>query len=502
MTSLIDITSANLVEFDRVYQVFDADSDGILTRAEIMDALEVLGKGISSKDRQNLLNRINNEGLVTRDSFIEWMSQRQDIDTIADLREIFNLIDVDRSGHLSFEEFTQIIRCLDPDAKDAEITKAIQKADKDGNGEIDFEEFIATQQAGSELTISIAALRSFKKILLQYAKVAEISSIALIEVDSDLGAGKRGASKGIEFLKQAAIAKQTARMRAENGIVSLDNRSVQNENHALQGSKSYPHAKYIDAIYKVFERTTDIVASTLQDSLFPIVLGGDHSTAAGTIAGIKKAYPDRRLGVIWIDAHADIHSPYTTPSGNMHGMPLAVATGNDNLDQQINKLDEETAKLWEMSKALGVSDSPNLDIRDLVYISVRDTEEAEDSLIEQHQIPVITTNEVRELGGEAVAQRCLNYLADVDLIYVTFDVDSMDSTICMGTGTPVPGGIWADEARNLNAALVKDPRVCCWEICEINPLLDSLNTMAENSLGVFESVVDVLGDRLNRGLGD
>lgn len=496
MTSLIDIAPGNLAEFDRVYQVFDANNDGILTRAEIMDALEILGKGISPKDRQNLLNRINSEGLVTRDSFIDWMSQRQDIDLIADLREIFNLIDVDRSGHLSFAEFTEIIRCLDPHAQDAEITEAIQKADKDGNGEIDFEEFIATQQAGSELRISIAALRSFKKILLQYAKVAEVSSIALVEVDSDLGAGKRGASKGIEFLKQAAIAKQTARMRAENGIVSLDNRSVQNENHALKGSKSYTHAKYIDAIYKVFERTTDIVASTLQDNLFPVVLGGDHSTAAGTIAGIKKAYPDRRLGVVWIDAHADIHSPYTTPSGNMHGMPLAVATGQDNLNNQINKLDQETAKLWEMSKALGVSDSPNLDIRDLVYISVRDTEEAEDSLIEQHQIPVITTNEVRALGGEAVAQRCLNYLADVDLIYVTFDVDSMDSTICMGTGTPVRGGIWADEAREINAALVKDPRVCCWEICEINPLLDTLNTMAENSLGVFESVVDVLGDRL------
>ncbi|WP_019509204.1 arginase family protein [Pleurocapsa sp. PCC 7319] len=155
--------------------------------------------------------------------------------------------------------------------------------------------------------------------------------------------------KGIEFLKEVAIAKQTARMRAENGIVSLDNRSVQNENHALKGSKLYTHAKYIDAIYKVFERTTNIVASTLKDGLFPLVLGGDHSTAAGTIAGIKKAFPERRLGVVWIDAHADIHSPYTTPSGNMHGMPLAVATDNYNLANQINHLDAETSKLWEMN---------------------------------------------------------------------------------------------------------------------------------------------------------
>ena len=177
-------------------------------------------------------------------------------------------------------------------------------------------------------------------------------------------------------------------------------------------------------------------------------------------------------------------------------MPLAVATANDNLDNQINDLDEETTKLWEMSKALGVTNCPNLDPRDLVYVSVRDTEDAENSLIAQYDIPIFTTENIRQLGAEAVAQKCLDYLSQVDLIYVTFDVDSMDSTICMGTGTPAPGGIWADEARDLNTALVKDARVCCWEICEINPLLDTLNTMAENSLGVFQSVVDIISNRL------
>ena len=310
MTSKIKTSASSLAEFDRVFNVFDANEDGVLTRQEINEALEVLGSDISPGDRQNLFERIDNGGVVTRDNFIEWMSQRQDLDVTADLREIFNLIDVDRSGHLSFEEFTQIVRCLNHTASDGEIEAMVRAADKDGNGEIDFEEFIATQQSGSALKVTIAALRSFKKILLQYAKVAKVSSITLIEVDSDLGAGKRGASKGIEFLKEVAIQKQTARIRAENGVVSLDSRSVQNENHALLESKLYTHAKYIDAIYKVFARTTDLVASTLQEGLFPIVLGGDHSTAAGTIAGIKKAFPDRRLGVVWIDAHADIHSPY------------------------------------------------------------------------------------------------------------------------------------------------------------------------------------------------
>jgi len=488
-------STARIAEFERVYAIFDANGDGVLTRSEVIEALEVLGAGITVGDRQKLLDKINDDGVVTKKHFIDWMSQRQDLDVTADLRQIFDLIDVDRSGYLSFEEFLPIVRCLKPNASEAELTKAIKAADLDGNGTIDFEEFIATQQTGSSLKITIAALRSFKKILLQYKKVAEVSSMVLIEVDSDLGAGKRGASGGIAFLKEVAINKQAARMRSHNGIVGMDSRSVQNENQALQSSKLYAHAKYIDAIYKVFERTTDLVASTLKDGLFPLVLGGDHSTAAGTIAGIKKAFPDRRLGVVWIDAHADIHSPYTTPSGNMHGMPLAIATANDNTEHQTNSLDAETTEFWEMSKVLGVPQTANLDVRDLIYVSVRDTETAEDRLIARHDIPIISTNELREQGAAVTARKCLDYLAEVDLIYVTFDVDSMDSTICMGTGTPVPGGIWADEARELNTALVKDPRVCCWEICEINPLLDTLNTMAENSLGVFQSVVDTIGDR-------
>ena len=491
----MNLSRESIAEFESVFNLFDANGDGFLTRQEIDEALSVLGRGISSSDRHKLFNRLTDDNLVTCDSFMEWMAQRKDLDISADLREIFQLIDVDSSGCLSFEEFTQIIRCFNTTASDDEIAALLKKADRDGSGEIDFEEFIATQAQGSELKITITALRSFKKVLKQYAKVAEVSSIALVEVDSDLGAGKRGASKGIEFLKDAGIQKQTARMRADNGIVSLDGRAVQNENHALAKSNEYQHAKYIGAIYKVLARVTDVVAQTLEDGIFPVILGGDHSTAAGTIAGIKKAFPQRRLGVVWIDAHADIHSPFTTPSGNMHGMPVAIATANDNLPQQINNLDLETAKLWEMCKSLGVDNQANLNVSDIVYVSVRDTEKAEDCLIEQHQISVFTTKDVRDLGPEAVAHRCLDYLAQVDIIYVTFDVDSMDSTICMGTGTPVPGGIWADEARRLNTALMQDPRICCWEICEINPLLDTLNTMAENSWGVFEAVIDTISKR-------
>ncbi len=498
MISNVAIAPEQITEFERVFQLFDANGDGFLTRQEITEALEVLGRGISLIDRTKLINTIDADGIVKKDAFTNWMANRADMDITADLKQIFNLIDVDRSGKLSLTEFIQIIRCFNTTTNDAELETLVRQADLDGDGEIDFEEFLHSQSQISDLKISMTALRGFKKTLMQYIKVAEISSLALIEVDSELGAGTRGASTGTTALKNAAIEKQVARMHAENGILSQDSLRIQTENTALSRIQLHKHAKYIDAIYHVLSRTADLVADSLTKGLFPIVLGGDHSTAAGTIAGIKKAFPDRHLGVVWIDAHADIHSPFTSPSGNLHGMPLAIATNSDNLDKQINDLEPETAEIWRMCQQLGLSNGANLSVDDIVYVAVRDTEEAEDHLIETHHILNITTEKLQEIGAEAVAQRCLEKLTNVDLIYVSFDVDSMDSTIAMGTGTPVPGGILAEEARLLNATLVKDPRVCCWEICEINPLIDTLNTIVENSLGIFESVVDAVADRLEK----
>jgi arginase len=201
--------------------------------------------------------------------------------------------------------------------------------------------------------------------------------------------------------------------------------------------------------------------------------------------------------VIWIDAHADIHSPFTTPSGNMHGMPLAIAAAHDNLVEAINDPDAITRQLWRQLQELGGSQKPAIALGDLIYIAVRDTEPAEDVTLASHSIPVISTDQVRREGPEAVARRCLEHLADVDRIYVSFDVDALDSTICKGTGTPVPGGLWADEAEAILRQLLADPRVCCWEICEINPHLDTLNTLAEVSLRIFKSGLEQLAERLS-----
>lgn len=486
-------------DLDRIFDLFDADGDGQLTRREIEDAIEVLGRGISVDDRSRLLEAARQEGGVARPAFRAWMVSRKDLDPTADLHQLFDALDTDGNGLIPVDELHALLRSFAGGKTDAELAALVRAADADGSGSVDFREFLHAEQVEG-LDVSLAAVRSLKKTVRQYARVAQIASVALVEVDSEIGAGTRGASFGAPALRSAAIRKQAALRRADNGILSLDPLLVQTENDVLRRPQTHKYAKYIDALYRVLGRTADLVAESLGKGLFPVVLAGDHSTAAGTMAGIKKAYPDRRLGVVWIDAHADIHSPYTTPSGNMHGMPVAVATQTDNPVKAINALDPDTAALWEKCKALG-GDAPSLRIEDLVYVAVRDTEAAEDYLRETHRIPTITTAELRAMGPEAAARRCLERLRDVDILYVSFDVDSLDSAISMGTGTPVPGGLTVEEARVLCTVLAQDPRVVCWEMCEINPLLDTLNTMAESSLGIFESVMDALGGRLPAAVG-
>lgn len=309
-----------------------------------------------------------------------------------------------------------------------------------------------------------------------------IRKVKFIEVKSEIGAGTRGASLGVDAIKIAALDYGSTLFK------SIETVEIKTENQLLFESPGSPYAKRAKGILTMYERISGELVKIFKSGSFPIVLAGDHSTAGGTIAGIKAAYPKSRLGVIWIDAHADLHSPYTTPSGNMHGMPLATALSEDNLSHKMNKPDKETVELWTKIKKLG-GVSPKINYKDLVFIAVRDMEPEETALIKKNKVKLFTSAEVKRHGVERIARDTLAHLSQCTHIYISFDVDSMDSSISKGTGTPVRNGITEKEAGSLLVRLIQNEKVCCFEVCEVNPTLDKENLMAENTFEILIKVV-------------
>jgi len=312
-----------------------------------------------------------------------------------------------------------------------------------------------------------------------------MKNIKLIEVPSEIGAGTRGASLGVDAIKIAALDFMS------NFFVHFPSEKVEVENNLLFEPIQSPYAKRITGMVSLYERVSKAVSESIKGNFFPVVLSGDHSTAGGTIAGIKMAKPKSKLGVIWIDAHSDLHTPYTTPTGNMHGMCLATAIGEDNEACKVHELDDKTAKLWEQLKHIGKI-YPKVLPEDIVFIALRDYEAEEKALIENYVIKVITTGEVRRNGAESVSRKVIRYLSDCTDIYVSFDVDSLDSSISRGTGTPVNNGLREREAEDLISKFMQNRKICCFEITEVNPTLDKENLMAEIAFNILQRSVNVL----------
>lgn len=311
--------------------------------------------------------------------------------------------------------------------------------------------------------------------------------IKIIKNRSDIGAGTRGSDMGIDAIEIAAINKNS------DYFNKYEFEDVKTHNESIYDKYRSSVAKRIEHVVEQCTRVSNAVKNNLTNNYFPIVLSGDHSSALGTISGIKAAYPDQVLGVVWIDAHADLHSPYTSPSGNIHGMPLAAALGNDNLDCQINTVALDTQEHWEEMKNIGIS-GPKILADHLVYFGVRDTEEAEDKQIEKLNIRNYKVDEVRYRGLETCVTEALTKLAHCDVLYVSFDVDSMDcDLISYGTGTPVPRGFDQYEIIAIITQIIKSKKVCCIEFVEVNPLLDTKgNKMAETAFQVLEAITATL----------
>lgn len=309
--------------------------------------------------------------------------------------------------------------------------------------------------------------------------------IKLLETRSEIGAGTRGASLGIDALKVASWDFKSPYFS------NYPIETIPNKNKKLFNKIEYKYAKRIKGVAKVLESVANATKNTIRDGVFPIVLAGDHSSAAGTISGIKMAYPDKRIGVIWLDAHADLHTPYTSPSGNVHGMPLAVCLNEDNLACKKNDPPQEIIEQWERMKNIG-GIAPKINAEDLVFIAIRDCEEEEIHIIEDQNIKVFTVEESRKMGMKSCAAKTIEYLKDCDYIYLTYDVDCIDSSISKGTGTPVPNGLFEKEIEELMLAFMHTEKLCCFEVTEVNPTLDSENKMAEIAFQILEKCTHAL----------
>lgn len=308
-----------------------------------------------------------------------------------------------------------------------------------------------------------------------------MSNPKIIISASGLGAGKKGAELGPFALRIACEQigyDLFSRCEVEKLMGDHDYYSISNKFHA----------DYVAQLVGFNESSCEAAAKAYKSNEKVLMITGDHSNAVGSVSGLRKAFPDKKIGVIWIDAHADLHSPYSTPSQNFHGMPLAALCGLDNKEIGGAEPAAEIAPLWERFKNVGGTEiSPKINPTDIVFIDIRDLESAEWDVINQNGIRHYEPVDRINMGIPKIAQEVLDYHADKDIIYITFDVDSLDPSISRGTGTPVDGGLSSSEAIALLKELYHNEKVKMMEVTEINPTIDTNNHMATAVARILKS---------------
>lgn len=312
----------------------------------------------------------------------------------------------------------------------------------------------------------------------------DIDRICVIATEWEYGAGTQGTHSGpktlIEVCKQAGFG-----LLSERPMILVDSAVSSDE---LTHSK-HPFLNHAAPLIAHQMRHANAVFSVLNNGDIPIILSGDHSNAVGGMAGFFQHFGTEKSGLIWIDAHLDLHSPYTTPSGNIHGMALNTALGIDNIQNQVNQLDTETVSLWNTIKAL--KNCAPLPPENIVFFGIRSFESPEIELTKQHGILVITAKEIHENGMLWAIEKAEKHLANnIEQLYISFDVDSLDPSISTGTGTPVEDGFTHEEASQLLTHYCNHPLIKCLEITEINPTLETDNAMSKAVCTILKNAIN------------
>jgi arginase len=294
-------------------------------------------------------------------------------------------------------------------------------------------------------------------------------TLAIIGVPLDLGAGRRGVDMGPSAIRLAGLAERLRSLGLD--VADAGNVPTPVAETAATGD---PRAHYRGEILVACEHLAQMVSATVAQGSTPLVLGGDHSIAIGTLGGLA-AHAGAPGAAIWIDAHGDLNTPETTPSGNVHGMPLAVALGLGGA--------EFDSEHWPR---------PALDPARTSLVGIRSLDPGERELIRELGLAVHTTSAIDRRGIEAVMNEALARAAGAPFVHISLDLDGLDPVEAPGVGTPVPGGLTYREAHLAMELVAESGLMSSMEIVEVNPTLDRANATA--ALAV-ELVASAFGER-------
>ena len=287
-----------------------------------------------------------------------------------------------------------------------------------------------------------------------------MNSVHIIGVPLDLGGNRRGTDMGPSAFRIAGIGEQIARL----GINVVDKGDVPSPIPERKGAGD-PKKRYVKDIARVCQRLFQASLSSLSEGAMPIVLGGDHSLGAGSVAAAaahlgKQGQP---LGLIWVDAHGDMNNPASSESGNVHGMPLAALLG------------AEPAELAHFAGA-----GPAVAAKHTVLVGIRNLDEVEKKIVRASKVHVFTMKEVDRLGiAEVMARAIAIATKGTGGFHVSYDLDVCDPTVAPGVGTPVKGGLSYREAHVVMEMVAETGKLTSFDLVEVNPTLDIRNTTAE-----------------------
>ena len=298
-------------------------------------------------------------------------------------------------------------------------------------------------------------------------------TVRILGVPMDLGADRRGVDMGPSAIRYAGLAEHLERIGqpcVDGGDLAVPRPEERDPDSDGFG---VGHAKYVTETREVCADVATAVSATIDDGEFPLVLGGDHSIAVGTAAGVAD---DRNTGIVWFDAHGDFNTPETTPSGNVHGMSLAAILG-------VGPFADVP---W--------AHTPRVRPENVALVGIRDLDEGERDLLRESALSTYTMTDIDEYGI-TVEEAVDVATRDVEQVHVSFDMDCLDPNEAPGVGTPVRGGISYREAHAAMELLYSHagPRLCSFEVVEVNPILDQHNRTAELA---SELVASALGQRI------